>query len=234
MGSVFRFKVFSIDQQGCAMKINTDGVLLGAVAKQVAPRRILDMGTGTGVIALMLAQRFPQATVDAVEIDVSAAARAAENFSNSIFTGRLQVFCADFLRFQPAVKYDLIVSNPPFFTNDLKNPEKRKELARHAGADFFELLLRRAADMLSTEGLLWLILPVAQADLVIRQAVRWKLYPHVQLQICSDAAKPAFRQLICLGYSVQPIVREDFYIYAAQNIYTLEYQELLKDFFLAF
>lgn len=234
MGSVFRFKQFSLDQQGCAMKINTDGVLLGAVACHDNPLRILDIGTGTGVIAMMLAQRFPSSVVDAVEIDPSAAAAAEKNFVQSPFADRVRLSGYDFLHFKTADKYDLIVSNPPFFVNDLKNPEKRKELARHADPDFFELMLRHAAEMMSPKGLLWLILPVKQADFVIQQAVRWKLYPGCQFQICSDVQKPAFRQLICLGFEDVPVRRDNIYIYAAQGVYTAQYQTLLKEFFLAF
>lgn len=234
MESVFRFKQFSIDQQGCAMKINTDGVLLGALASYEDPLRILDIGTGTGVIALMLAQRFPSAVVDAVEIDPSAAAAAEKNFIESPFADRVRLSGHDFLQFKPLHKYDLIVSNPPFFVNDLKNPEKRKELARHANPDFFELMLRQAAEMMSPKGLLWLILPVKQAEFVIQQAVRWKLYPCQRFQICSDAQKPAFRQLICLGFEDVPVRRDNVYIYAAQGVYTTQYQMLLKEFFLAF
>lgn len=234
MGSVFRFKQFSLDQQGCAMKINTDGVFLGAVACHDNPLRILDIGTGTGVIAMMLAQRFPSSVVDAVEIDPSAAAAAEKNFVQSPFADRVKLSGYDFLHFKTADKYDLIVSNPPFFVNDLKNPEKRKELARHADPDFFELMLRHAAEMMSPKGLLWLILPVKQADFVIQQAVRWKLYPGCQFQICSDVQKPAFRQLICLGFEDVPVRRDNIYIYAAQGVYTAQYQTLLKEFFLAF
>lgn len=234
MGHVFRFKSFSVDQQGCAMKINTDGVILGAVANQVNPERILDIGTGTGVIALMLAQRFPAAQVAAVEIDLAAASRAEANFQVSAFADRMKLFCTDFLHFKTDVKYDMIVSNPPYFINDLKNTEKRKEIARHAEPDFFELMLRYGAEMLSKDGLFWMILPLKQADFVIQQAVRWQLYPRVQWQICSDAEKPAFRQIICLGFKPASIVRHELYIYAAQGIYTQEYKTLLKDFFLAF
>lgn len=216
------------------MKINTDGVLLGAVATHDNPLRILDIGTGTGVIAMMLAQRFPLSVVEAVEIDPAAAAAAEKNFVQSPFVNRVRLSGSDFLHFKSADTYDLIVSNPPFFVNDLKNPEKRKELARHADPDFFELMLRNAAEMMSPKGLLWLILPVKQADFVIRQAVRWKLYPSQQFQICSDAQKPAFRQLICLGFDDVPVRRDNIYIYAAQGVYTTQYQTLLKEFFLAF
>src|SRR4051812_18750759 len=112
---MFRFKQFSVDQAGCAMKINTDGVLLGAIAEVESPSTILDIGTGTGVIGLMLAQRFGNARVDAVEIDVSAAKTAGNNFANSSFNNRVTVFPVSIRAFfneHSGKKYDLIVSNP--------------------------------------------------------------------------------------------------------------------------
>jgi tRNA1Val (adenine37-N6)-methyltransferase len=111
MSSVFQFKQFSVDQTGCAMKINTDGVLLGALSEANDPRSILDIGTGTGVIALMLAQRFTSAQINAVEIDTFAAQTAGENFENSPFADRMNIFPTDFQSFfkdNPSKKYDFI------------------------------------------------------------------------------------------------------------------------------
>ena len=113
--SVFRFKEFVVDQSGCAMKINTDGVLLGAMATALHPQRILDVGTGTGVISLMLAQRFPAVVIDAIEIDAKAADTARRNFEASPFSGRISCHPVSLGDFEPRAPYDLIVSNPPFF-----------------------------------------------------------------------------------------------------------------------
>src|SRR5690606_20061913 len=124
MKSLFRFKKFEINQHGSTMKINTDGVLLGAMAHiDPTPRRILDIGTGTGVIALMLAQRFPTSTIDAVEIDEDAAQCALGNFQNSAFSSRLHLISGSFEEIKHADYYDWIVSNPPFYTNSLHNPD---------------------------------------------------------------------------------------------------------------
>ena len=234
MGSIFKFKGFEINQAGCAMKINTDGVLLGAVAEHPLPLDILDIGTGTGVIALMMAQRFTAACVDAVEIDESAAFAASENCLHSPFAARTTVAHQAFEDFNTDHKYDLIVSNPPYFVNDLKNPEKRKELARHADEDFFDALLRKASGLLKTGGLLWLILPVRQAENVITHAVLQQLFPSRIIHIYSDKTKASFRQIICLGSDDKPPVQEHLYIYEAQNQYTSQYKYLLRDFFLAF
>jgi tRNA1Val (adenine37-N6)-methyltransferase len=129
MADLFRFKQFSVDQTGCAMKINTDGVLLGALAQAENPKHILDIGTGTGVIALMLAQRFTTAKIDAVEIDIIAAETAGTNFKNSPFSDRVTVFPKNFESFfddNRERKYDLIISNPPFHINSLESPKAKK------------------------------------------------------------------------------------------------------------
>lgn len=233
MGSIFRFKQFAVDQAGCAMKINTDGVLLGAVAEHPAPVNILDIGTGTGVIVLMMAQRFSSSLVHAVEIDESAALAASKNCLNSPFADRTDVFHSSFEEFDTDLKYSLIVSNPPYFVNDLKNPEKRKEIARHADEDFFGLLLKKAAGMLTEDGLLWLILPVKQAESVVVNAVLQKLFPSKIVHVYSDQTKISFRQIICLGFSDKPVLEEHLYIYEGQNIYTDQYKYLLRDFLLA-
>ncbi|CAM4225995.1 tRNA1Val (adenine37-N6)-methyltransferase [Pedobacter westerhofensis] len=235
MGSIFKFKQFEVNQNGCAMKINTDGVLLGAIAVQQQPLHILDIGTGTGVIAMMMAQRYPDARIDAVEIDPAAGAAAAENFIHSPFADRMKAYPVSFEEFSGAVKYDLIVSNPPYFVNDLKNPEKRKQVARHAPEDFFEMLTRKSAAMLSSTGSLWMILPVKQAQEVIISAVLYQLHPARIVHIYSDKFKPEFRQIICLDFNgAKPLKEEHVYIYESQGQYTDQYKQLLKDFFLAF
>lgn len=137
---VFNFKQFAVNQQGSAMKINTDGVLLAAYLDSENPKRILDIGAGTGVIALMLAQRFPEASVEAVEINPEAAACTLRNFNSSPFASRLKVYCMDFNAFLPTQPYDLLVTNPPFFINSLKNEVAEKTTARHASSTFFEAL----------------------------------------------------------------------------------------------
>jgi tRNA1Val (adenine37-N6)-methyltransferase len=234
MGSIFRFKQFEVEQQGCAMRINTDGVMLGAIAQHSNPLHILDIGTGTGVIAMMVAQRFPRAMVDAVEIDKPAALRAGQNFSASPFADRLHAVHTSMEAYDASKKYDLIISNPPFFVNDLKNPEGRKSVARHADENFFEALVLKAEMLLSAEGLLWLILPVKQADFVIDKARAQNLLPLKEISICSDISKPVIRKIICLGRGAAPLKQERFYIYEAEGVYTDAYRHLLKDFFLAF
>ena len=216
------------------MRINTDGVLLAALANPAESSRILDIGTGTGVIAMMMGQRFPDALIDAVEIDDSAAKRADANFKASQFADRTQVFVADIGDYEAAYKYDLIVSNPPFFVNDLKNPEGRKSLARHAADDFFDMLVLKSAALLSDEGELWLILPVKSADLLVDKAQKAGLLLQKEISICSDSSKPVIRKIVALGRKDVAVRKELFYIYESEGVYTDAYKYLLKDFFLAF
>jgi tRNA1Val (adenine37-N6)-methyltransferase len=239
--NIFKFKQFEADQSGCTMKINTDGVLLGAVAGYPAPRRILDIGTGTGVIALMLAQRFVAALVDAVEIDEQAAACAAKNAAQSIFADRVSVYHVGIEAYNDGGTYDLIVSNPPYFVNDLKNTEPRKRMARHTDDKFFKFMLRKVAELLSATGRFWFILPVNQAESLIGEAAAYRLKPSVIVHLHSDAQKKEFRQIVCLDYSQK--VGEDteavtehrqLYIYERMGVHTDAYKQLLKEFFLAF
>jgi Predicted O-methyltransferase len=234
MGSIFKFKQFEVNQAGCAMKINTDGVLLGAIVKKNDAKQILDIGTGTGVIALMLAQRFPNSLVDAVEIDESAALTAAANFSNSDFSARVKAHHCAIALYHTDVKYDLIVSNPPYFVNDLKNPEQRKGIARHADQDFFELLLSKISALLTDDGCIWLILPVKQAEFVVAQAGAFNLSLSERINVCSDESKPVFRHIICLQRKAGEPKNSNFFIYKAEKVYTEDYRRLLKDFLLAF
>lgn len=234
MKNAFRFKQFEIDQTGCAMKINTDGVLLGAVADKPAALRVLDVGTGTGVIAMMLAQRFAGAVVHAVEIDEQAARAAEKNAEGSPFSGRLKVFHSSIETYTAEEPYDLIVSNPPYFVNDLKNSEHRKGIARHTDAIFFEQLLNRVDALLSRDGRFWFILPVKQSMNIIELAATYGLKPGVVIHVHSDMQKPEIRQIVCLDYSDKTVQHQNLYIYAAMGVYTDAYKLLLKDFFLAF
>lgn len=232
--NIFRFKEFEVNQTNCAMKINTDGVLIAALVQHKNPKLILDIGTGTGVIALMLAQRFLNASVDAVEIDKMAAQTAGLNFKNSKYNERVKVYDTGLEVFNIDKKYDLIVSNPPFFVNDLKNEEQRKGLARHASIEFFETLVSKSAIYLSQIGKAYFILPVKQADLVIEIAKKYGLNLCEKINLHSDKNKETFRVIICISFEENNFVESDFYIYKGLKEHTNEYKDLLKPFFLAF
>lgn len=133
----FRFKLFTVWHDHCAMKVGTDGVLLGAWAQQKHARTILDIGTGSGLIALMLAQRFQEAEITGIDIDPSAAKQASDNFRLSPWSHRMHARCIDLHTFSlEDGHFDLIVSNPPYFSASLKNPNQQRATARHVAQLF--------------------------------------------------------------------------------------------------
>jgi len=234
---MFQFKQFSVDQTGCAMKINTDGVLLGALAGTAEYSTILDIGTGTGVIALMLAQRFTYARIDAVEIDESAAITAENNFKGSPFADRLTLFPAgfeDFFGSYPDKKYDLIVSNPPFYINSLQSPGVKKNLAKHAGEGFFEGLVEGVSNHLTENGTCWLVLPIETAELVKTLAAQNQLYPQKIIKVYSFKNDEPHREVLALGFDAKQSEEEELVIYDEPKVYSGRYQEVLKEFLTIF
>jgi tRNA1Val (adenine37-N6)-methyltransferase len=182
----------------------------------------------------MLAQRFPGANVHAVEIDEQAAETAEKNFQFSVFSERLTINHVAIEQYNPSEQFDLIVSNPPFFVNDLKNEEFRKGIARHADEDFFSMLIEKSSALLADEGMIWLILPVKQANEVIGIAAHYNLSLTERINIHSDENKPTFRQIICLKKGEMLLKESDFSIYESLKEHTKAYKLLLKDFFLAY
>lgn len=159
---MFRFKQFAVDDDRCAMKVGTDGVLLGAWAEipAQAAGRVLDVGAGCGLISLMLAQRFPVAEITALEIDPEAAGQAWENVQNSPFARQINVETKDFLCFAAERPFDAVVSNPPFFEEDLLPPDSARAHARHTATGLnFESLVAHSAALLSDGGWLQVIIP---------------------------------------------------------------------------
>lgn len=237
-GGMFRFKQFTVDQSGCAMKINTDGVLLGAAARADDPLSILDIGTGTGVIALMLAQRYKEALIDAVETDLTAAETAAKNFRVSPFAGRMTLFAESFETYFdrfPCRKYDMIVSNPPFYTDSLKSPVSQKNVAKHADASFFPSLINAVSAHLTPKGTCWLVVPAAITNRIEEMTATKGLSPGERISVRSYPHSAPHRVILQLGYDdfVTPCNNE-ITIYEDKGAYSAAYQKLLCDFFLAF
>lgn len=233
---MFQFKQFAVDQTNCAMKINTDGVLLGALATVYQPENILDIGTGTGVIALMLAQRFASATIDAVEVDKLAAQTAESNFKNSPFVGRLTVYPESFERYfeHSEREYDLIVSNPPFYINSLVSPQAKKNIAKHADEDFFEGMMKGVAANIKDTGTCWLILPTDTAGLVKTIAHQNKLYLNKTIAIKSYPYSKPHREILVLSLNNVINADEEFVIYKQEKVYSNQYISALKNFFTIF
>ncbi len=236
MCSIFNFKYFSVDQANCAMKINTDGVLLGAISSAKNPKTILDIGTGTGVIALMLAQRFVEAKIDAVEIDSSSAKTAEQNFRNSSFADRLLLYPVsihDFWLQNKHQQYELIVSNPPFYLDTLTSLKENKTLAKHAVPAFFENLMKSVPDFLSPNGIFWLILPVKTA-LLVKDLAKDNLFLQEEIAVSSYPDELPHRYLLSFGLKRNNIWKSALSIYQDQKVYSKAHQTLLKEFLTIF
>jgi tRNA1Val (adenine37-N6)-methyltransferase len=234
---IFKFKQFDVDQSGCAMKVNTDGVLLGALAKADNPQSIIDIGTGTGVIALMLAQRFAGARIDAVEIDEDAAKTADRNFKNSQFQQRLFSNFDTFEVFfdkNKGSKYDLIVSNPPFFLDSLTSTNDKKNLARHTDGSFFTRLIKYTAEYLTDAGTCQLIVPLPTATLIKVLLPKYQLHLQKIITIKSFANSEPHREIIIFGKRQKGILEDEFVIYDEPKVYSLEYRAALADFLTIF
>ncbi len=219
------------------MKINTDGVLIGALARADQPKSILDIGTGTGVIALMLAQRFPDTEIDAVEIDEAAAQTAASNFEGSLFADRLSLYSDSFEQYfnqHPNRKYDLIVSNPPFYINALESPGAKKSLAKHTDQQFFETMIEMVAKHLMAHGSFWLILPLDTAQLVKDITLKHGLNIQKVINVLSYPDSVRHREILVLTLGEEREADEQFVIYAEPKVYSEQYQQALKPFFTIF
>lgn len=228
----FSFKQFTIQQSDCAMKVGTDGVLLGAWAPTDGVKRILDVGTGTGLIALQLAQRQPQATIDAVEIDAAAAAQAQENVKASPWADRVRVVCKDFRHYDSAEKYDLIVSNPPYFVNALHCPDEQRNTARHTNQLNYELLFGRSAQLLAQDGQIAIIIPSEVGPLVVETAWKYGLHPRQKLQLFTKPTKPCRRWMLSFAQGLAPCQESSLVIHRPDGSYTEAYQQLTSEFYL--
>lgn len=230
----FTFKQFTVCQDKCAMKVGTDGVLLGAWAPVGQAARILDVGTGTGLIALQMAQRNSLARVTAVEIDADAAAQARQNVAGSPWEERIEVVCADFEAFCSDKPYDLIVSNPPYFVDALRCPDGQRSQARHAGSLNYVSLFRHAAGLLSREGRVSVIVPSEVAGQVEDAAWTHGFYPEHRTRVYTKEGKPSRRTLMTFGRRLYPLREDALYISAPDGSYTEAYKALTRDFYLNF
>lgn len=234
--SKFQFKQFALEQDRCAMKIGTDGVLLGAWTPiQNNPFSILDIGTGTGIIALMLSQRSAAEQIDALEIDDEAYEQATDNFENSPWNDRLFCFHAGLDEFveEPEDEYDLIVSNPPFYTEDYKSENEQRDLARFTDAMPFEDLIEAAALLLSENGIFSVIIPFKEEVNFIALANECELYPVKITRVKGTPTTVIKRSLLAFSRNENAETEiDELIIETARHIYTSEYIKLTKDFYL--
>ncbi|MBP6609750.1 MAG: methyltransferase [Paludibacter sp.] len=232
--SSFSFKQFTVFHDKCAMKVGTDGVLLGAWADVSNVNSVLDIGTGSGLIALMLAQRC-DATITAIDIESSAIVQANINALNSPWTERISNIEISLQQFVQNAKqqFDLIVSNPPFFKNALPNPDSKRTLARHAETHFHNELILSAKKLLNTNGRLCLILPVDEGNECLRFATEQALFCTKKVLVYPKPDSVAKRLLLEFSavYSTQ-VVSELTIESEIRHEYTQDFSNLVKDFYL--
>ena len=234
--STFNFKQFSVNQNRCAMKIGTDGVLLGAWSPVPANCcSVLDIGTGTGIIALMLAQRSTADQIDALEIDENAYEQATENFENSPWEVRLFCFHAglDELIDEPEDEYDLIISNPPFYTENFKTDNDQRDLARFEDAMPFEMLIEAADLLLSENGIFSVIIPFKEEESFLALAKEYELFPMKITRVKGNLTTEVKRSLLAFQrFSTTEIEIDELIIETERHVYTEGYIDLTKDFYL--
>lgn len=232
----FRFKHFEIHQQKSAMKVGTDAVLLGAWADFSGAKRILDIGTGTGLIALMSAQRNVEAMIDAVEIDAGAFEEATHNFDISTWANRLQAYHQSIQAFaaNSPSKYDVIVTNPPYFVNSTKSQNTSKAQVRHTDSLSFDELLTAAIHLLRPDGRLNLILPKTEGEQFYHLAKANQLHCTKKVAVRGLASKPVERLLMEFSKEERQQIEAEFIIQKSskRHDYTDAYVKLTKDFYL--
>ena len=233
-GDNFTFKQFVVRQDKCAMKVGTDGTLLGAWAEMdKADGRVLDIGTGTGLMALMMAQRYPEARLTAIDIDEMAVSQAAENVQSSPFADRIEVLQADVNAFEPTEMFDSIVCNPPFFNNALICPDNQRTQARHTTSLSYGQLMAAAYRLLRDEGLFSLIIPNDFFQQLESEAHLAGFFLTRVYGVRTVEGKLIKRYLIELRKRpCNELIKKDVLIEETPQVRSEWYRELTKDFYI--
>lgn len=221
------------------MKVCTDACVLGAWADVGDGGRLLDIGTGTGLLALMAAQRNTSAQIDAVEIDADAYAQAVDNVADSPFAGRVRVHHQAIQAFaalsEHQQQYGRILTNPPFYTNQLRSPDAAVNRALHTGDLPFDDLLSAVRQLLRPDGQWWILLPPYEMKVVTTLAQSYELYPFHQLDLRHHAQKPVFRQVTGFSFAEKPIELHELAVYETDGrTYTDAFRNLLRNYYLIF
>ncbi|SHI96544.1 tRNA1(Val) (adenine(37)-N6)-methyltransferase [Flavobacterium haoranii] len=232
---MFKFKQFHVNQDRCAMKIGTDGVLLGAWTPLINnPCNVLDIGAGTGILSLMLAQRSNAEQIDAIEINEDAYEQCVENFEASPWGDKLFCFHAGLDEFvdEPEDEYDLIISNPPFYTDDYKSDNTSRDLARFENALPFEELIEAAALLLSDNGIFSVIIPYKEEERFVAMCKELDLFPLKITRVKGTTTSEIKRSLLAFCRMEQTPLIDELVIEISRHNYTPEYIELTKEFYL--
>jgi len=233
--SAFHFKQFSIEQDKCAMKVSLDACVFGALCETHKAEHILDIGTGTGLLSLMLAQRS-HAHIDAVELDELAAQQAIQNIEHSPFSKQIRVHTTDIKQFNSAKKYDLVVCNPPFFSDHLKGPDAKRNQARHNDGLSFGELSKSIATHLSKLGKVWILLPCSELDRFLKFAQQENLTLHQKWWLSSRPQKAPHRVIFTLIHTstlVASAPDEQLTVHTESGPeYSADFKSLLCDYYL--
>lgn len=233
---MFQFKQFNVNQDRCAMKIGTDAVLLGAWCPiNNNPFSILDIGAGTGILSLMLAQRSNAQQIDAIEIEENAYEQCVENFEASHWGDRLFCYHAslnDFIN-EPEDQYDIIISNPPFYSEDYKPDNSQRDLARFQDALPFEELVKATTLLLSENGIFAVIIPFKEENRLLNLCAQAELFPIKMTRVKGTPTGPIIRSLLAFKrYELPVLSANELVIESSRHMYTEAYTKLTRDFYL--
>lgn len=236
--SFFRFKQFVVHQERCAMKVCTDACLFGSLlptsCNGEGVKHVLDIGAGTGLLSLMYAQKNPDAIIDAVEIDKAAAIQARENFEASPWNERLNVYHCSIQQLDNSMdhQYDLIISNPPFFENDLKSDDAKRNLALHSSELSLEELLTAVNKHLTEEGCFAVLLPYRRNDYFAQLATGHGYFLREKILVKQTPQHNYFRSILLFSRQPANTVQKEIIVTAKEGAYTPEFTTLLKDYYL--
>ena len=233
MSAEFKFKNFIVRQDGASHKVGVDSVLLGAWCSACQAKNILDIGTGTGILALMMAQEYSLAYIDAVEIDNQAFECAKVNFLSSVYSQRIAAHKLPVQEFKSTVNYDLIICNPPYFNKSLLPDSVPKKVARHTTSLTVKDLYSSFNRLLKDNGEAYLIIPGSQLQLHLQEAGISGLFLIKHCSVKPKPQKEANRELLCFAKKYKALQNEEIILRDENNAFTQAYKQLTKDFYLS-
>ncbi len=232
----FQFKQFTIQQQYNAMKVTTDGCLFGAMLPTLPGEgkgfKVIDIGTGTGLLSLMFAQKNPEASITAVELDPGSAAEAARNFDSVSLGKFIQPIATDILQFNPPHLFDLIITNPPFYEKQLTAPDAAKNRAHHDESLTLDGLLQSLDRLMTPEGSAWILLPAYRQEILPTLLSRYSFHLYSCCQIRPHPGKAPFRVVVQIGRRPQETLLESLVIKTDDQAYSPAFVNYLKPYYL--